>query len=235
MLTPDQLNYLREELLEWADIHYEEVMDELLDHYASLTEHEMQEGCSFDEAHTKAWIQLGSGRGILHIQERYKKLLGQQMQKQHWAIVRRYFRWPTLVTTLLIGLLTYSMANALSPTVLIVSFLVAVFAPYLLFIPGELRLRWQTYVKRQSSLTSLKREVIYRQARYGNYLWLVFIQFPVLIASFVMDGKHWSPNRFYLFEWHAALSAALTFIALMYALTFVELYWNQSVQRPANA
>ncbi|ADB42466.1 hypothetical protein [Spirosoma linguale] len=230
MLTPSQLSILRQDLLEEANISYKEVLDELLDHYASLTEHGMDEGHSFDDASRKAWISLGSGQGISHIQERYKKLLLKQMQVQHWAIVRRYFRWPTLVTTLLIGVLAYLIAKAVPPGTLPLAFLVFVFAPYLLFIPGELRLFWRERIKKQELLTSLRREVVYRQARYGNYLYLVVIQLPALAASLFLDGTHWSPNRPYLFEWHAGLSAALAFVAILYTLTYVELYKKHSAQ-----
>ncbi|GAB3026775.1 hypothetical protein [Spirosoma pulveris] len=228
MLTPAQLDVLHQDLLEEANISYKEVLDELLDHYASLTEHRMDEGYSFDEASRKAWINLGSGQGISHIQERYKKLLLKQMQVQHWAIVRRYFRWPTLVTTFLIGVLAYSIAKAVPPGALPLAFLVLVFAPYLLFIPGELRLIWQARIQKRQILTSLRREVVYRQARYGNYLYLVVIQLPALVASFFLDGTRWYPNRPYLFEWHAGLSAALAFVAILYTLTYVQLYKKQA-------
>lgn len=228
MLTSTQLTILRQDLLEEANISYKEVLDELLDHYASLTEHGIREGHSFDEASRKAWISLGSGQGISHIQERYKKLLLKQMQVQHWAIVRRYFRWPTLVTTLLIGVLAYFIAKAVPPGALPLAFVVLVLVPYLLFIPSELRLFWRERIRKQQLLTSLRREVVYRQARYGNYLYLVVIQLPALAASLFLDGTRWSPNRPYLFEWHAGLSAALAFVAILYTLTYVELYKKQS-------
>ena len=235
MLTLNQLNRLRHDLLDLAHIEYDEVMAELLDHYASLTEQFMAEGLPFEEASTKAWIQLGNGPGILHIQKRYKKLLLDQMQMQHRAIVRRYFRWPTLITTLLIGLLAYSTAKLLSPGAMGLFFLIVVFSPHLLFIPSELRLFWCKRIKKQIVLASLRREVILRQARYGNYLYLAIVQLPVMVTSFFLDDKHWSANRPYLFEWHAGLSAALAFVAIVYTLTFFEFYAKHSTQRSASA
>lgn len=235
MLTPAQLRLLRHDLLDLANISYSEVMDELLDHYASLTEKWIGENYSFEEASRKAWLELGSGPGILHIQERYKKLLLHQLQIRHWGIVRRYFRWPTLITTLLVGLLAYSTAKALSPGMLSALFFVCVFAPYLLFIPSELRLFWHKRIKQQTLLTSLRREVVYRQARYGNYIYLTVIQAPILVVSFFFDGAGSLLNQPYLFEWHTGLSAALAFVAIMYTLTYVELYHKQSAQGFANA
>ncbi|SOD89766.1 hypothetical protein [Spirosoma fluviale] len=234
MLNSAQLTILRQDLLEDAAISYKEVLDELLDHYASLTERGIDEGYSFEEASRKAWISLGSGQGISHIQERYKKLLLKQMQVQHWAIVRRYFGWPTLVTTLLIGVLTYFIAKAVPPGALPLAFVVLVLVPYLLFIPSELRLFWRERIRKQQTLTSLRREVVYRQARYGNYLYLIVIQLPALAASLFLDGTRWYPNRPYLFEWHAGLSAALAFVAILYTLTYIELYKMQSTQGFAN-
>ncbi|MCX6218890.1 hypothetical protein [Spirosoma sp.] len=226
MLTSDQLAVLRQDLLEEANISYKEVLDELLDHYASLTERGIDEGYSFDEASRKAWISLGSGQGISHIQERYKKLLLKQMQVQHWAIVRRYFRWPTIITTLLAGVLAYLAAGKVSPFVLPVAFMALSFFPYLLFLPGEVRLFWQQRVRRHQTLHSLRREVVYRQARYGNYLCLAVIQVPALAGIFFLND----PKRLYLFEWHTGLSAALTFVAMLYTLSYVELYKQQSTK-----
>ncbi|MVM35852.1 hypothetical protein GO755_37900 [Spirosoma sp. HMF4905] len=235
MLTSEQLRLLRHDLLHLANISYSEVMDELLDHYASLTEKWMREDYSFDEASRKAWNELGNGRGILHIQERYKKLLLHQLQLQHWSIVRRYFRWPTLITTLLVGTLAYLTVRAWPSSILSALFFVCVFAPYLLFIPSELRLFWQKQIQKRALLTSLRREVVYRQARYGNYLYLFVIQLPILVISLFFDGTNSRTSRPYLFEWHTALSAALAFVAIMYTLTYLELYTKHSAKGFANA
>lgn len=232
MLTSSQLKSLRYDLQTLANIEYYEVMDELLDHYASLTEQFITEGESFEEASKKAWIKLGSGQGISHIQERYKKLLMNQMQVQHWTIVRHYFRWPTLVTTLLTGTLTYLFAEILSTRLLGLFFLVFSFAPYLLFIPDELKLVRYKRIKKKTLLKSLKREVVYRQARYGNYLYLAVVQIPGLIVSFTTNDSRFG-NHPFLFEWHVGLSAALTFVAFIYLLTFIKLYKNHSAYFPA--
>lgn len=235
MLTAAQLNILRTDLQELAGIEYDDVLNELLDHYALLTEQRMRADHSFEEASRRAWLELGGGRGILHIQKRYKKLLLDQIRIQQWLIVVRYFRWPTLIPVTLLGLLTYLAASVLPPVAMPFFFLIVVFTPYLLFIPSGLRMFWRNQIRKQSVPASLRREVIYRQARYGNYLYLAVIQLPMLVTSCFPDGKRWSANHPYLFEWHTGLSAALGFIAIIYTLTYFELYTKHFTQRFTNA
>lgn len=49
-LTATQLSALRLGLQSLANIEHDEVLDELLDHYAMLTEQKMAEAYAFDEA-----------------------------------------------------------------------------------------------------------------------------------------------------------------------------------------
>lgn len=174
-LTPNQLKSLRYDLQTLANIEYDEVMDELLDHYASLTEQKMANGLSFNEASKWAWTDLGSGTGIQEIQTDYERRIRQQIRSRHVEILKSYFRWPVFVTTVLIGTLTYLFTQALSTRSLWLFFLVFSFAPYLLFIPDELKLVRYKRIKKKTLLKSLKRETVYRQARYGNYLYLAVV------------------------------------------------------------
>lgn len=106
-LTTHQLNTLRHDLVSLATIEYDDVMAELLDHYASLTEQKMANGLAFDEASKWAWLELGSGVGLQKIQDDYEKGIQQQVKDQHLAIIKGYFRWPMLVTTALVGAVAY--------------------------------------------------------------------------------------------------------------------------------
>lgn len=106
-LTENQLQTLRTDLHQLATIEYSDVMTELLDHYASLTEERMATGLSFTEASKWAWADLGSGKGLQAIQTDFIKTTQQRVRHQHWTIAKSYFRWPILLTTMLTGALLH--------------------------------------------------------------------------------------------------------------------------------
>jgi len=107
MLTPSQLTVLRQDLHKLAQIEYDAVFAELLDHYATLTEQKMADGQSFEYASAYAWADLGSGEGMQRLQDDYVKAIRQQVAARHKAIVKSYFRWPTIVVTALMAVLVY--------------------------------------------------------------------------------------------------------------------------------
>lgn len=107
-LTSHQLDALCHDLNTLVKIDYAHLRNEILDHYALLTEEKMAEGYSFDDASTMAWLALGDGKGIQKIQTRYVIATRKHLQARHWAIVCSFFRWPTILTTGLVGVaLTY--------------------------------------------------------------------------------------------------------------------------------
>ncbi|MEZ0609285.1 hypothetical protein ACAW74_12250 [Fibrella sp. WM1] len=102
-LTSHQLDALRHDLHTLVKIDYAHLRNEILDHYALLTDEKMAEGYSFDEASTMAWLALGDGKGIQKIQTRYVMDTQKHLEAQHWAIVCSFFKWPTVLTTGLVG------------------------------------------------------------------------------------------------------------------------------------
>jgi hypothetical protein len=105
-LTSRQLNALRHDLKTLVEIKYDHLRDELLDHYATLTEEKMNAGYVFDDASTAAWIEMGNGEGIQRIQTDYEAVTKRDIRARHWQIVKSLWSWPTIVSTLLIGVLT---------------------------------------------------------------------------------------------------------------------------------
>lgn len=104
-LSTKQLDALRHDLRSLADIKYVHLQEELLDHYATLTEANVATGQSFYEASTAAWLAMGNGKGIQQIQDDYETVTKQQIKARHKEIIRSYLHWPTVVTTLLVGIL----------------------------------------------------------------------------------------------------------------------------------
>lgn len=122
MLTANQLNLLRADLRGLAGIEYDDVLNELLDHYATLTEERVEAGLSFEDASKWAWAALGSGVGIQAIQDDYVKNIQRQIRLQHLTVVKSYFRWPTFVVTALVGVLVYLTVPLLPHNVIKVGF-----------------------------------------------------------------------------------------------------------------
>jgi hypothetical protein len=108
-LSTKQLAELRHDITSLADIKYDHLTDELLDHYATLTEENMATGLSFYEASTAAFLAMGNGEGIRRIQVKYEIETKRQVKKRHLAILKSFLRWPTVVTTLLVGTLFISL------------------------------------------------------------------------------------------------------------------------------
>ena len=121
-LTATQLSALRLDLQGLAHIEHDEVLDELLDHYAMLTKQKMSDGHPFDEASKWAWAELGSGVGLQAVQDDYVLNIQRQVRNRHFEIIKSYLRWPAFVTTALIGALVYLTVPLLPTDVVKVSF-----------------------------------------------------------------------------------------------------------------
>ncbi|MEZ0485802.1 hypothetical protein [Fibrella aquatica] len=153
-LSTKQLAELRHDITSLADIKYDHLTDELLDHYATLTEENMATGLSFYEASTAAFLAMGNGGGIQQIQDDYEEATREQVKARYREIVRGHFHWPTVVTTLIVGtLLLYiqlfalpanlskilRMAMSISPVIVIA----AAWIPYLRKKDSRHRLTWE--------------------------------------------------------------------------------------------
>ncbi|MBO0937966.1 hypothetical protein J2I47_15525 [Fibrella sp. HMF5335] len=102
-LTHKQLIILNHDLYSRVNIKYDHLGEELLDHYATLTEEKMAAGQSFYEASTTAWQELGDGTGIRQIQDDYEAVTKKQVRARHVAIMKSYFRWPMVIATVLVS------------------------------------------------------------------------------------------------------------------------------------
>lgn len=160
-LTDLELKCLRYDLVELAHIEYTDVLNELLDHYATLTEHRMDKGFPFDDASKWAWAELGAGRGLQAIQGNYVDSTRKCIKNRHLAIVKSYFRWPTIVVTLLLSVLVYQLLAVMTPAASNVAFAMVILSPCLAlaytFINGgseydnNQKLAWK-YLKQQANL-----------------------------------------------------------------------------------
>ncbi|GAB3249042.1 hypothetical protein GCM10027347_05840 [Larkinella harenae] len=211
MLAEYQISVLRHDLRTLAHIEYEEVENELLDHYATLTEQAMANGQTFGQASYEAWVALGEGVGLLQIQEDFVKNVRKQVSDRHKEIVKSYFRWPTIVTTLLICGLLYLLSTVLSPGVLYLIICALFISPGLILLYAVLR--------RENRHTD-SRKLVWQYMNENANLPIFSIHFAKLVDYFV--GNKNKPVFF--FQEYPAFSAGLACILLIYALTFLQLY-----------
>ena len=221
-LTPNQLKSLRFDLEDLAHIEYDDVLAELLDHYASLTEYKMTTGLSFDDASKWAWTELGSGKGIQSIQNDYTKNIKQHIRSQHLLVLKNYFRWPTIITTLLAGLLVY-MSVPLLPgrTVIMVSFCIGII-PLLFLLSGY----WNGYHRSGGT-----KKIVWKYIEYKGLLPANLFQIALNFSNVFIDGDSGTTRGF--LQSHTSVSVIICLLFLLYSLSFVQLYRHRYVYKTA--
>tara|TARA_B100001250_G_C19678700_1_gene734856 strand:+ start:438 stop:1103 length:666 start_codon:yes stop_codon:yes gene_type:complete len=97
IITTQELDLLKDHLIK-KPFKYQEVFLEVLDHYASAYE---QSDDSLEETIVKTDRVFPNAR-IEDINSRYIKDLTRQMRKAHFTFFTNFFRWPQIITTLLV-------------------------------------------------------------------------------------------------------------------------------------
>ncbi len=209
LLTTDQLTSLRSDLQRLADIKYDPVLNELLDHYATLTEQRMETGMPFEEASKWAWNDLGQGEGIQQIQDDYIANVQQQIRSRHLVIIKSYFRWPTFLITALVGLLVY-LTVPLIPFNYVVTLLYAV-----ILVPSAVMFWLERKLKNEP--TSQRALVFENAAKHRNqHVNAVIISSNLLISPFGDESR-----RF--LQIHSTITVVVCMLLLLYAISFMQL------------
>ena len=212
-LTPQQLASLRQDLIALASIEYDDLMHELLDHYANLTERKMVNGIPFSEASKWAWAELGSGEGIQQIQTDYTKSILHQVKNQHFNILKSYFRWPTILTTTLVGILMYLTVPLLPSRAIAGIVFILTFGPFILLIWG--------YHKSVDSRISTGKAVWQYMQQKGT-LPLNLVQIGLNLPSVFFDDSS-STTRLFM-QNHPNASVVICLFCLLYTTSFIQLY-----------
>ncbi|RCR70234.1 hypothetical protein [Larkinella punicea] len=211
MLTPHHLTLLRQDLRTLAHIEYQEVENELLDHYAMLTEQKMETGQVFEYASANAWKELGEGIGLQQIQEEFIKNIRKQISSRHLEILKSYFRWPTVIGTLFICGLVYQLSTVLGPkTIYIVT-------QFLFLSPGLILI--YALVRKEHRHTDT-RKLAWQYMNSRANIPTAFLQFNNMLPFFLNNED--KPTPFLLM--HPSISTGLACVLLIYTLTFMELY-----------
>ncbi|QKZ12753.1 hypothetical protein [Spirosoma sp. KUDC1026] len=212
-LTENQLQTLRTDLHQLATIEYSDVMAELLDHYASLTEDRMATGFSFTEASKWAWADLGSGSGLQAIQTDFIKTTQRLMRQQHWTIVKSYFRWPILLTTILTGALLHLIVPMIPAQVLLLTTLAIGFTPAFI-----IRFTETPNSNGLASTSKILQEYLRKQAiilMFASNIWFN-------LGSVLFGG---TDTRITFLETHAVFSTVVLSLLLLYVASFSQLLY----------
>ncbi len=210
LLTTDQLTSLRSDLQRLADIKYDPVLNELLDHYATLTEQRMDTGMPFEEASKWAWNDLGQGEGIQQIQDDYIANVQQQIRSRHLVIIKSYFRWPTFLITALVGLLVYLTVPLIPVDTVIFAALAVTIFPVFVLLLLELKLRREP--------TSQHYLVFTHAAKHGNQ----HVN-AVVIGSNVWTAFTSDASRQAFLQVHTTITVVVCMLLLLYAISFMQL------------
>ncbi len=209
LLTTDQLTSLRSDLQRLADIKYDPVLNELLDHYATLTEQRMDTGMPFEEASKWAWNDLGQGEGIQQIQDDYIANVQQQIRSRHLVIIKSYFRWPAFLATALVGVLVY-LVVPLIPFNYVVTLLYAV-----ILVPSAVMFWLERKLKNEP--TSQQALVFENAAKYRN----LHLNAVIFVSNFLISSVGDESRRF--LQIHSTITVVMCMLLLLYAISFMQL------------
>jgi hypothetical protein len=210
-LSSKQIHLLRQDLRTMAHIEYEEVENELLDHYATLTEQKMEIGQFFEYASANAWAELGAGAGLQQIQEEFVKNINKQVSNRHKEIVLSYFRWPTLVGTLLLCGLVYHLADILAPKS--IYFLMQ----GLFIVPGLILL--YAVIRKQNRYVD-SRKLVWQYMGSRANLPMAFLHLTNMLNALLDEDS----KPFLLVKSYPEWVMGLICILLIYSFTFLQLY-----------
>ncbi|WP_421828960.1 hypothetical protein [Larkinella sp.] len=209
-LSEKQLTILRHDLRTLAHIEYEEVENELLDHYATLTEQKMEVGQVFEYASANAWAELGAGPSLNAIQRNYEKNIRKQISSRHLEILKSYFRWPTVLTTLLIALLIYKITPTISTRSIFVGIHITVLIPFGIMGVCYLKSRKLGSDSRKITWTHLNARVAF------------FVN--ILQSSLSLPFQGEGSLKIHFFQTHTAVLSIVECIVIIYLLSFIQLY-----------
>jgi hypothetical protein len=182
MITAEQKRYVREAIIDVSSVQFQDFYEEMNDHYLSSIEAQIAEGKDFEAAfhqihdsflsHSYSNIRKSDNYemtyyGLEAMQWEYHDKMEAAVKKRHWVIVKSYFRWPTVVSTLLAAVLVYQLAELMKGEVklLITGIIVSMFLPFLIIIPLYLKYRWEHHVKQDRLLVkSTKLNIMIRRA-----------------------------------------------------------------------
>ena len=192
--------------LKAAGIQYEELYQELLDHFASAIEQKVRKGSSFEQALQEVEKGFGGSKGIKHIEKRYYS----QLVKIYWQNFRQLLQWPQLLATLCMGGFVYVLCHLLKGSPLLFYGLALIaFIPFLIGVASYFRHRQ----KARYSKKTAKGSILVKIGDISLNLLLVFIIVPRIFFSEILEKDQ--------FLFYPALVSILITLYLLHLLSYI--------------
>jgi cation transport ATPase len=236
-LITEQVDLISKEIIEGV-IKYQDLYEELLDHYITAIEDRMANGQNFREAFGEVHsgfenykLYLGSfsyfdarkfttvqkaNFGLARLQSEYEDKLSKEISKRHWEIMKSYFRWPTVITALSVGFLTFQVAHLVPRNIFIWMMFACSFFPLLLILPESIRNLKQYLLKNRQFVNTLKTNAIVGR---------MFLS--IIVFSCFLNTIHFSKGFFeynLLEQNPIPIITSLSCFYIAYSLSFYQLY-----------
>lgn len=215
MLNPQQNKAILAKL-KTAGIKYNEVYEELLDHYATAIEDKMEDkNLPFEQALNEIHKGFGGNNGVKHIEQRYYRQMFSFYEQTQWKHFRQQFQWPLAAGSLLIGGLVYALAHLLqNPVYLFAALILPAFLPIAGSIYCFFQLRKKAIYSKKTAKGNL---LMYISVYAANFLTILTLG-PRIFFDEILEGHH---GIDLLPLYPAALSVIITFY-ILYLLSFIK-------------
>jgi hypothetical protein len=206
----------------------------LLDHYILAIEDRLAQGKGFEKAFEEVNNSFENYRpplieryyydvrklekvtlyssGLSRLQRDYERNLNDEISKRHWQIMKNYFRWPTIVTTLLVGLLTFQFAYLVPRQQFTWLIGLCIFTPLFIVLPQFIHALWLYICRRRRFFISLKGHAINLRITFILGIGQMIFRVP------------FSDNYSILREGNITIVVLFTCFYIAYSLSFYQLY-----------
>ncbi len=179
MLTPQQ-NKLILAKLKSAGLKYQEVYEELIDHYTTAIETKIAEGSTFEQALHAVHEDFGGNKGVKHIEERFNSQMFKFYRNLHLKNLGAHFQWPQALLTFLTGTLVYGLSYLLKGNIILFFGLsLLAFVPLVLSIYYFFKLRKEANYSKKTA----KGNLLIGIGGYGLNLFNLLIFIPRLFIN----------------------------------------------------
>ena len=229
-LSKEELDYVRDAIIKTNRVKYQDFYEEIYDHYLTSIETQMAEGKDFEAAfvqihgsflHCEYTVKLigtyATYFGLEALEMEYLQNMQNRISKRHWQILKSYFRWPTIITTFLVGVLAYLFTDfiAYNPKLFPRIILSTALIPPIFMVWYYLRILLDRLLKKRDLILSTKGILIGSKAAMISYS-IQIMQIPQTFFDFNIYTQSSIP-----------VLASLLFAFLIYLSSYWQLYREQ--------
>ncbi len=232
MITTEQKKYVQEAIIDVSGVKYQDFYEEMNDHYLSSIESQMADGKDFEAAfvavhesffeHQYTQFDNFGGctffYGLQAMEMEYYDKMRKSIKQRHWEIVKSYFGWPTVVTTILVAALAYQFTDWIASYkqhfafyVILLSFAI----PFFILFPTIIRETYLRLIGKNPLISSTKTALL-----NTRIILIANVLNVVNLSKLFFDYDVYSKAP-------VPVLAAIFFVFLIYSASFWQLYHEQ--------